>query len=174
MSKVYGVFYTNEGNVLFGVGGRASGVERKGAHLPGGSAKGKKPSQNITTEKIRNTLLKELEEEFGAAVKNLLEGEIDRTNAKPFNKEMDGHNVYIVLCEISNEVKSECCGPVKDAKKAISYYDEPFKEIQAINFVEAYNKKIDSSWFKSAMEVLDAYHFNGAGIVLKKYPQLLS
>jgi len=171
MSKVYGVFFTTTGNILFGFGGKASGNNRKGAHLPGGTAKGKKKAQTITTDKIRKTLLGELEEEFGASVKEQLEIEIDRFNAIPFNKILDGHMVYIVLCGISDETEKRCCGAVKDAKKSIRSYDEPFNEVKSEHILDAYNKGIDSeqTWFKAALEVLDMYHFNGACIQSKKY-----
>ncbi|AMX03463.1 hypothetical protein [Microbulbifer thermotolerans] len=171
MSKVYGVFFTRTGNILFGFGGKSSGNNRKGAHLPGGSAKGKKKAQTITTYKIRKTLLDELGEEFGASAKEKLEIEIDRYNAIPFSKILDGHMVYIVLCEISSETERECCGTVRDAEKPVSYYDEPFSEIRSLHILDAYNNEIDieQTWFKAALEVLDMYHFNGACIQTKRY-----
>jgi len=163
MSKVYGLFYTRTGNVLCGYGGKVGGHNRVGAQLPGGSATGKKDAQEITIHKIRKTLLDELDEEFGVNARKLLEAEIDLRNPEPYSKILDGHNVYIVFCEISNDTAAACCGFVTDAKKRRTFYDEPFTRVAAVNIQTAYEKEIDAgnTWFKEAVLALAASHFNG-------------
>lgn len=162
MSKVYGVFYTRTGHFLCGYGGKASGKPRVGAQLPGGSAKGKKQEQEITTYMIRKTLLDELDEEFGVNARKLLEAEIDLRNPEPYSKMLDGHNVYAVFCEISIDTARACCGFVTDAKKAKTFFDEPFAKVAAVHINDA-EKEIDSgnSWFKEMIQALAAAFFNG-------------
>lgn len=163
MSKVYGLFYTRTGNVLCGYGGKVGGRDRVGAQLPGGTATNRRPKQELTIEKIRDTLLRELSEEFGVNARNLLEAEIDRHNPEPYSKILDDHNVYIVLCEISSETANACCGPVGDATKVRTSSDEPFAKVAAVNIQTAYDKEIDAgnTWFKEAVLALAKSRFNG-------------
>ena len=160
MSKVYGVFYTRSGFVLCGYGGKAGGIARVGAQLPGGTATGKKDAQEITIHKIRKTLLDELDEEFGVNARKLLEAEIDLRNPEPYSKILDGHNVYAVFCEISNETAAACCGFVTDAKKKRG--DEPFERVVAVNIHSA-DREISAgnTWFKEMIKALTAAFFNG-------------
>lgn len=162
MSKVYGVFYTKTGNVIFGVGGESGNPpeKRSGLHLPGGGISRKK-DQHESNASVLSKLKVELVEELGSHGGQLLE--CVENNPEIQHYKLHGHAVYFVFVEISllfppglsQAVDWAACG-------SINKFDTPFEQLEFLHVSDVLTKFGDEDWPKTALEHLVRQHFNGA------------
>lgn len=157
MSKVYCVFYSKNGHIVWGQGGKSGnpGQERTGYHLPGGTMH-KDKKKIATIGQIQKTIKKELAEELGPtlggtiikALKHGGEGILTQ-------QELDGHKVYICFFEIKDLLfppglpisvtDGDNSNPCDEAYKNLIF--EHFDRVQ-----------VAPSWFLYALELFKGNH----------------
>lgn len=127
MSKVYGIFYDNQGNVMIGAGGQVGHQSRMGYHLPGGTAKRKGKSVNLSSNEVMATLWRELREEFGNFRADECSEHLERQGATHiYNMSLGEHRVYFVLCEVPVRALNRLYGRINDAE-VTDPNDTPFQ-----------------------------------------------
>lgn len=157
MSKVYCVFHTKNGHVVWGQGGKSGypAQERVGYHLPGGTIH-KDKKKVASKAEIQKTLKKELCEELGPtlggtivqALKHAGEGVLTQ-------QELDGHNVYICFFKIKDLLfPPGLYIPVIDGDNS-NPHDEAYTSLIFEHFDKV---KKTQGWFLYALELLVGKH----------------